>query len=127
MESPSQKIGNSPLIFLLPGGRPFSLATGLGLTPVDAHTLLVDKRNGSVRTLNGGGGSDKLSGPNFDEMWTISGAGNGMLGNLVTFTGLHDLVGEDLLDLVQRRLGNEAFELIAQPEPQLRERPAPPG
>ena len=42
--------------FLLPSGRPFSLATGLGLTPIDAHTLLADKRNGTVRTVNGGGG-----------------------------------------------------------------------
>lgn len=42
--------------FLLPGGRPFSLATGLGLTPIDAHALLDGKRNGSVRTMNGGGG-----------------------------------------------------------------------
>jgi len=42
--------------FLLPSGRPFSLATGLGLTPIDAHELLVDKRNGAVRTVNGGGG-----------------------------------------------------------------------
>jgi AraC-like DNA-binding protein len=42
--------------FLLPSGRPFSLATGPGLTPIDAHTLLTDKRNGAVRTMNGGGG-----------------------------------------------------------------------
>jgi AraC-like DNA-binding protein len=42
--------------FLLPGGRPFSLATGPGLTPIDAHALLTDKPNGAVRTVNGGGG-----------------------------------------------------------------------
>jgi len=42
--------------FLLPSGRPFSLATALGLTPVDAHALLRDKPNGAVRTMNGGGG-----------------------------------------------------------------------
>jgi AraC-like DNA-binding protein len=42
--------------FLLPSGRPFSLATNLGLAPIDARTLLTDKRNGGVRTVNGGGG-----------------------------------------------------------------------
>ena len=42
--------------FLLPSGRPFTLATGPGLDPIDAHELLVDKRNGAVRTVNGGGG-----------------------------------------------------------------------
>jgi AraC-like DNA-binding protein len=41
--------------FLLPSGRPFSLATGLGLTPVDAHALLADRQKGVVRTINGGG------------------------------------------------------------------------
>jgi AraC-like DNA-binding protein len=42
--------------FLLPSGRPFSLATSLDLTPIDAHTLLDGKRNGAVRTVGGGGG-----------------------------------------------------------------------
>jgi hypothetical protein len=42
--------------FLLPTGRPFSLATGPGLTPIDAHTLLSGKQNGAVRTVNGAGG-----------------------------------------------------------------------
>jgi AraC-like DNA-binding protein len=41
--------------FLLPGGRPFRLASDLALTPVDAMTLFAAKRNGSVRTVNGGG------------------------------------------------------------------------
>jgi AraC-like DNA-binding protein len=41
--------------FLLPGGRPFRLASDLALTPIDAMTLFAAKRNGSVRTINGGG------------------------------------------------------------------------
>jgi len=41
--------------FLLPGGRPFRLASDLGLTPIDASELLAAKRNGSVGTVNGGG------------------------------------------------------------------------
>ena len=41
--------------FLLPGGRPFLLASDLALTPIDAMTLFAAKRNGSVRTINGGG------------------------------------------------------------------------
>jgi AraC-like DNA-binding protein len=41
--------------FLLPGGRPFRLASDLALTPIDATTLFAAKRNGSVRTINGGG------------------------------------------------------------------------
>jgi AraC-like DNA-binding protein len=42
--------------FLLPGGRPFTLATSPGLVPVDAQTFLAGKRNGAVRVVNGGGG-----------------------------------------------------------------------
>jgi AraC-like DNA-binding protein len=41
--------------FLLPGGRPFRLASDLALTPIDAMTLFAAKRNGTVRTINGGG------------------------------------------------------------------------
>ena len=41
--------------FLLPGGRPFTLASDLALTPVDAHTVFSLPLNGSIRTYNGGG------------------------------------------------------------------------
>ncbi|MGA3046863.1 MAG: AraC family transcriptional regulator [Terracidiphilus sp.] len=41
--------------FLLPGGRPFRLASDLSLPPIDARTLLMPGTNGSVRTINGGG------------------------------------------------------------------------
>jgi AraC-like DNA-binding protein len=41
--------------FLLPGGRPFRLATDLALPPADAATVLAAARNGGVTTLNGGG------------------------------------------------------------------------
>jgi AraC-like DNA-binding protein len=41
--------------FLLPSGRPFSLASDLALTPVDAYTLFQFPVNGAIRSLNGGG------------------------------------------------------------------------
>ncbi|RUU00936.1 AraC family transcriptional regulator [Mesorhizobium sp. USDA-HM6] len=41
--------------FLLPGGRPFRLASGLEVTPVGAHTIFPPARAGGVVTYNGGG------------------------------------------------------------------------
>ncbi|MGV7207137.1 AraC family transcriptional regulator [Oxalobacteraceae bacterium A2-2] len=41
--------------FLLPGGRPFRLASDLELAPVDALAVLADGRNGVLRKVNGGG------------------------------------------------------------------------
>jgi AraC-like DNA-binding protein len=41
--------------FLLPQGRPFCLATGLGLPPVDFRTLRGNASNGSVVSYQGGG------------------------------------------------------------------------
>lgn len=41
--------------FLLPRGRPFCLASDLGLHPVDFRTLRGDAKNGSVGSFNGGG------------------------------------------------------------------------
>jgi AraC-like DNA-binding protein len=46
---------NSGDCFVLPQGRPFCLATGLGLPPVDFRTLRGDAKNGSVASYNGGG------------------------------------------------------------------------
>jgi len=48
--------------FLLPRGRPFRLASNPALTPVDALTFFADKRNGSIRTINGGGDSFMVGG-----------------------------------------------------------------
>lgn len=41
--------------FLLPTGRPFRLASDLGLTPVDAQALFQFPLNGVIRTYKGGG------------------------------------------------------------------------
>jgi AraC-like DNA-binding protein len=41
--------------FLLPGGRPFRLASDLALTPVDAETIFSPVRYGGVASCNGGG------------------------------------------------------------------------
>ena len=41
--------------FLLPRGRPFTMASDLSLTPADAHAFLRTPLNGAVRTINGGG------------------------------------------------------------------------
>jgi AraC-like DNA-binding protein len=41
--------------FLLPSGRPFSLASDLSLTPVDAHTMIPLPLNGGIALCNGGG------------------------------------------------------------------------
>jgi AraC-like DNA-binding protein len=41
--------------FLLPRGRPFSLASDLSLTPVDAYALFQLPLHGAIRTVNGGG------------------------------------------------------------------------
>jgi AraC-like DNA-binding protein len=41
--------------FLLPRGRPFRLASELGLPPVDFFTLRGDAKNGTVGSYNGGG------------------------------------------------------------------------
>jgi len=41
--------------FLLPRGLPFSLASDLALTPVDAYTFFKLPMNGAIRTINGGG------------------------------------------------------------------------
>ena len=46
------KAGDS---FLLPGGRPFRLASDLSLTPVDSGTIFPPPREGGVVTYNGGG------------------------------------------------------------------------
>jgi AraC-like DNA-binding protein len=58
--------------FLLPRGRPFRIATDLGLAPVDASTIYMGVRDGGVRTYNGGGdffsvgGHFALAGPEAD-------------------------------------------------------------
>ena len=41
--------------FLLPHGRPFTLANDLTLTPVDAYTLFPLPPHGAIRSVNGGG------------------------------------------------------------------------
>ena len=41
--------------FLLPSGRPFRLATGLTLTPVDFSTMFSTAGDGRIGTYNGGG------------------------------------------------------------------------
>ncbi len=41
--------------FLLPSGRPFRLASDLGLTPVDAHVIFPAPLNGGIVSWNGGG------------------------------------------------------------------------
>jgi AraC-like DNA-binding protein len=41
--------------FVLPHGRPFCLATDLGLSPVDFRTLRGDAKIGTVVSINGGG------------------------------------------------------------------------
>jgi AraC-like DNA-binding protein len=41
--------------FLLPGGRPFRLASDMALPPVDAATIFPPARDGGVVTFNGGG------------------------------------------------------------------------
>ncbi|HLH11521.1 MAG TPA: AraC family transcriptional regulator [Methylovirgula sp.] len=41
--------------FLLPRGRPFRLASDLGLTPIDLQTILPTKPTGSFGLYNGGG------------------------------------------------------------------------
>jgi AraC-like DNA-binding protein len=47
---------------LLPRGWPFRLASDLSLAPIDAHTILQGKSNGSVTTYNGGGKSFMVGG-----------------------------------------------------------------
>jgi AraC-like DNA-binding protein len=42
--------------FLLPGGRPFSLASDLTLPPVDFKTIITTPMNGGIACCNGGGG-----------------------------------------------------------------------
>jgi AraC-like DNA-binding protein len=41
--------------FLLPGGRPFRLASDMNLTPVAAETIYSGARDGGISTYNGGG------------------------------------------------------------------------
>jgi AraC-like DNA-binding protein len=41
--------------FVLPSGRPFRLASDMGLAPVDANTVFPPARDGGVVTYNGGG------------------------------------------------------------------------
>jgi AraC-like DNA-binding protein len=41
--------------FLLPGGRPFCLASDLALTPVDFRTVFPTPLNGGIAVCNGGG------------------------------------------------------------------------
>lgn len=41
--------------FLLPRGRPFSLASDLSLRPVDVHAIFPMPLNGHIASLNGGG------------------------------------------------------------------------
>lgn len=48
--------------FLLPRGRPFRLASDLGLPSTDAHALVRQPPNGGVRTINGGGQSFSIGG-----------------------------------------------------------------
>lgn len=41
--------------FLLPGGRPFRLASDMSVTPVEAGTVFLNARNGGIVTYGGGG------------------------------------------------------------------------
>jgi hypothetical protein len=47
----------------------------------------------TIVTWNGGNRSDRLTGPDADEAWTIEAAGHGSLGTNLFFTALHDLLG----------------------------------
>jgi len=48
--------------FVLPGGRPFRLASDLSLTPIDVSTIFRTPQNGSIRSYNGGGGCFSVGG-----------------------------------------------------------------
>jgi AraC-like DNA-binding protein len=41
--------------FVLPGGRPFRLASDLTVAPIDAHTIFPITRDGGIAVCNGGG------------------------------------------------------------------------
>ena len=48
--------------FLLPHGRPFTLASDLMLTPVDAYTVFPLPPHGAIRSVNGGGDCSGVGG-----------------------------------------------------------------
>jgi AraC-like DNA-binding protein len=48
--------------FVLPGGRPFRLASDLSLTPIDVSAIFRTPQNGSIRSYNGGGGCFSVGG-----------------------------------------------------------------
>jgi hypothetical protein len=69
------------------GGNQFVVTAAPAVTPV---------------TLNGGGGSNTLTGPNGGTRattWTITGAGSGKIGKTVVFSAMHDLAGAAGKDL----------------------------
>ena len=48
--------------FLLPHGRPFTLASDITLTPVDAYTIFPLPPHGAIRSVNGGGDCSGVGG-----------------------------------------------------------------
>jgi len=64
------------------------------LTGGAANDAFLLQSGGSVAgMLDGGGGANRLQGPDSDNSWQITGANAGMLGNLARFASIQNLIG----------------------------------
>src|SRR5262249_12682063 len=77
----------------LPAGLSVALVAGKGN---DTFSAIATASAASV-SVNGGGGSETLIGPNATSAWTINGPNAGTLGN-VSFTAVQNLTGGTGLD-----------------------------
>jgi hypothetical protein len=103
-------LSSTPQTYTLTGsstGEVIARSGGLSATCTNLQSLTVTGGQGGNQfvvtaapptpvTLNGGTGSNTLTGPNGGSRattWTITGAGSGKIGRTVSFSAMHDLVG----------------------------------
>jgi AraC-like DNA-binding protein len=92
--------------FLLPRGRPFRLATDLGLTPIEASTIYRGVKDGGIRTFNGGGDFFCVGGH-----FALAGAqADVLLGMLPPIVHIHKEADKDVLRWCLERMRDELRE-----------------
>lgn len=105
--------GNADTITVTPGATYTVMFnnTNYSFNPVGITHIIINAGGGDdavtvlgtsiATTVNGGVGSDRLTGPNSVSTWTINGANSGNIGNVIAFSGVESLTGGTATDVFQ--------------------------
>jgi hypothetical protein len=89
------------IYFRLEPATPVSILTGAGADVFRVHDLT----NAPALTLDGGGGTNTLQGPNNANTWQITGASSGTLDGIVKFVSVQNLTGGSASDAFDFQTG----------------------